>query len=239
MSRAWRALAAGAVCLLLTSAVFAQQRKTLRRAPAKPAPPVTEPASFQCPSPLGVGASSRQQFCDVVAGRDPADGIVIDLPPHTGDVTLTFDLHNRHTYSEELVKAGKAYRKYTSTIGVLTADNTLLARAVIQNEFRVASDIVERITGGAGPGGLKAVAPTGVESVTVVIPAVEEKVSILGEKLSVISPERTDTFLAAGRPVAIVSNVQLIYSPKKVAVPDRKAPAKAPAKAPVTAAPRR
>ena len=224
MSRAWLALA-GALCLLLTSSVSAQ-RRTTRRAPARPAPPVTEPASFQCPSPLGAGASSRQPFCDVVAGRDAVDGIVIDLPPHAGDVTLTFNLHNRHTYSEELVKTGKAYRKYTSTIGVLTADNTLLARAVVQNEFRAASDIVERITGGAGPGGLKAVAPTGVEAVTVVIPAVEEKVSILGEKLSVISPERTDTFLAPGRPVAIVSNVQLTYSPKKVAVPVRKASAK-------------
>ena len=237
MSRAWLALA-GALCLLLTSSVSAQ-RRTTRRAPARPAPPVTEPASFQCPSPLGAGASSQQQFCDVVAGRDSVDGIVIDLPPHTGDVTLTFNLHNRHTYSEELVKTGKAYRKYTSTIGVLTADNTLLARAVVQNEFRVASDIVERITGGAGPGGLKAVAPTGVEAVTVVIPAVEEKVSILGEKLSVISPERTDTFLAPGRPVAIVSNVQLTYSPKKVAVPARKASAMSPAKAPAKTAPKR
>ena len=237
MSRAWLALA-GALCLLLTSSVSAQ-RRTTRRAPARPAPPVTEPASFQCPSPLGAGASSRQPFCDVVAGRDAVDGIVIDLPPHTGDVTLTFNLHNRHTYSEELVKTGKAYRKYTSTIGVLTADNTLLARAVVQNEFRVASDIVERITGGAGPGGLKAVAPTGVEAVTVVIPAVEEKVSLLGEKLSVISPERTDTFLAPGRPVAIVSNVQLTYSPKKVAVPARKASAMPRAKAPAKTAPKR
>ncbi len=237
MSRAWLALA-GALCLLLTSSVSAQ-RRTTRRAPARPAPPVTEPASFQCPSPLGAGASSQQQFCDVVAGRDSVGGIVIDLPPHTGDVTLTFNLHNRHTYSEELVKTGKAYRKYTSTIGVLTADNTLLARAVVQNEFRVASDIVERITGGAAPGGLKAVAPTGVEAVTVVIPAVEEKVSLLGEKLSVISPERTDTFLAPGRPVAIVSNVQLTYSPKKVAVPARKASAMPRAKAPAKTAPKR
>ncbi|MDO8793009.1 MAG: hypothetical protein Q7J25_00130 [Vicinamibacterales bacterium] len=238
MSKASRALA-GVVYLLLASSVSAQQRRTTRRTPARSTPPVTEPAVFQCPSPLGAGASSQQPFCDVVAGRDPADGIVIELPPHTGDVTLMFDLHNRHTYSEDLVKAGKAYWKYTSTIGVLTADNTLLARAVVQNEFRVASDIVERITGGAGPGGLKAVAPTGAEAVTVVIPAAEVKVSILGEKLSVISPERTDTFLAPGRPVAIVSNVRLTYSPKKAAVPARKAPARAPGRAPATAAPKR
>ena len=41
-------------------------------------------------------------FCDVLTGRDPAGGIIITLPPHSGPVTLSFDLHNRHTYSEEL-----------------------------------------------------------------------------------------------------------------------------------------
>ena len=40
-------------------------------------------------------------FCDVMSGRDPAAGILIPLPPHRGPVTLSFDLHNRHTYSEE------------------------------------------------------------------------------------------------------------------------------------------
>jgi hypothetical protein len=33
---------------------------------------------------------------------------------------LTFDLHNLHLYSEELVKARRAYARYTATIGVLT-----------------------------------------------------------------------------------------------------------------------
>lgn len=225
MTSSTRALAA-LLCLCAVLPVSAQ-RRTARRVPVKPPAPKTEPAVFQCPSPLGAGATSRQEFCDVVTGRDPADGVVIELPPHTGDVTLTFSLHNRHTYSEELVKSGKGYRKYTSTVGVLTADNTLLARAVVQNEFRAASDMVERITGGAGPGGLKAVAPTGVEPVSVVIPAEEEKVSILGEKLLVIRPDGTDNFSAPGRPIALVSDVQLTYVPKKVpAKPAPKPPAR-------------
>ena len=38
------------------------------------------------------------------------------LPPHTGPVTLTFDLHNRHTYSEELSKTNRGYRRYTASI---------------------------------------------------------------------------------------------------------------------------
>jgi hypothetical protein len=103
----------------------------------------------------------------VLTGRDTAEGIIIALPSHTGPVILRFDLHNRHTYSEELIKTNRAYRHYTATIGVLTADNTLLTRAVVQSEFRTAADLLDRISGGAGPGGVKAVAPTGTEPITV------------------------------------------------------------------------
>jgi len=67
-------------------------------------------------------------------------------------------------------------------------DNTLISRAVVQNEFRTAGDLVDRVGGGAG-GGVKAVAPTGNEPITITIPEEEEEVSLLGEKLTV---ERLD-----------------------------------------------
>jgi hypothetical protein len=161
-------------------------------------------------------------FCDVLTGRDVAGGIIIKLPPHTGDVTLTFDLHNRHTFSEEQIKSGRAYRQYTATIGVLTADNTLLSRGVVQSDFRGAADLVDRVSGGAGPGGVKAVAPTGSEPITVVIPAAEQTVSILGEKLIVDGPDAAGTFTTLGRPIAIISNVQVQYRPG----PARRTPAR-------------
>ena len=95
------------------------------------------------------------------------------MPPHKGAATLTFDLHNLHTYSEEQVRAKRAFTRYTATIGVLTMDNTLISRAVVQNEFRAAADLVDRVGGGAGPAGVKAVAPTGTESVSIEIPETE------------------------------------------------------------------
>ena len=58
-----------------------------------------------CPAPLGVGVKTKVAFCEVMAGRDPAGGVLIQIPPHKGPATLTFDLHNLHTYSEEQVKA--------------------------------------------------------------------------------------------------------------------------------------
>jgi hypothetical protein len=209
------------VLLVAAPAVVAAQRATRGRATQ----PVTktEPAVVECPSVLGEGVQTRRSFCDVLTGRDVAGGVIIKLPPHTGPVTLTFDLHNRHTYSEELIKSGRAYRRYTATIGVLTADNTLLTRAVVQSEFRMAADLVDRVSGGAGPGGVKAVAPTGSEPITVVIDAREQIVSILGEKLTIDGPEgAAGEFTTLGRPIAIISNVQVQYRPG----PARRTPAR-------------
>jgi hypothetical protein len=204
---------------------------TKKGAPKKPAPaqaaPTRADAAISCPSELGVGIKTKRRFCDVLTGRDPKEGVIVTVPPHRGPVTLSFDLHNRHMYSEELIKAKKAFRQYTATIGVLTMDNTLIDRAVIQSEFRSAADLVDRIGGGAGPAGVKAVAPTGTESVTIELPEDSgEEVSILGEVLRVRRPDGDDNFTAAGRPIATVSNVTLEYRP----APPPRAPAKAPAK---------
>jgi len=201
------------VALWAATAPAEAQRATARR-PAAPAL-TTAPAQLECPSVLGEGVKTKRIFCDVQTGRDQADGIIIKLPPHTGPVTLTFDLHNRHLYSEELIKTNRAYRHYTATIGVLTADNTLLSRFVVQNEFRTSADLVDRVVGDVGPGGLKAVAPTGSEPIRIEIGARENVVSILGEKLAIIRPDGVtpDNFSAPGRPIAVISNVMLQYRP--------------------------
>ena len=215
-----RVLAALLVLTLLPVQPVAGQRAASRRAPAGQLK--KDPAMVECPSLLGDGVETKRSFCDVLINRDPAAGIVIKLPPHRGDVTLTFDLQNRHTYSEELIKSNTAYRHYTATIGVLTADNTLLSRAVVQNEFRTARDLFDRVLGGAGPGGVKAVAPTGLESIRITVPAAEDSVSILGEKLSVIRADGTDNFSVPGRPIAIISNVMVEYRPGPVRRPARR-----------------
>jgi hypothetical protein len=172
-------------------------------------------ADVTCPSELGVGVKTARRFCDVLTGRDPADGVLIAIPAHRGPLSLSFELHNRHTYSEELIKAKTAFREYTATIGVLTMDNTLVNRAVISSQFRAASDLLDRIQGGAGPGGVKAVAPTGSEFVSIEIPEdVQDQVSILGEKLRVLRADGgADTFFAPGRPIATISNVMIEYRP--------------------------
>lgn len=225
------------------SSAGAQTRKspakstTSAKKPAPATPLSRVQAELRCPSELGVGVSTARRFCDVLTGSDPKEGVLITIPNHRGPVTLTFELHNRHTYSAELVKTKQAYRKYTATVGVLTMDNTLVDRAVVQSEFRTEKDLFDRIGGGAGPGGVKAVAPSGDEQIIMVLPEdVQDQVSILGEKLSVMRPDGTDNFSSAGRPIATISNVMIEYRPGP---PPRKAPAPKPpaAKAPAKKAP--
>lgn len=189
------------------------KRPTQKNTPA-PAAPTRAEAQVTCPSELGIGIKTRRRFCDVLTGRDPKEGVIVTIPPHRGPVTLSFELHNRHMYSEELIKAKKAFRQYTATIGVLTMDNTLIDRAVIQSEFRTTADLVDRIEGGAGPAGVKAVAPAGSELVSLQLPEdVGEQVSILGEMLKVKRPEGDDNFTTPGRPIATISNLTLEYRP--------------------------
>jgi len=138
--------------------------------------------------------------------------VLIAVPPHSGEATLTFDLHNRHSYSEEEVKAGRGFAKYTAVVGILTMTGELLGRGAVQTEFRNARDLYDRITGGAGPGGVKAVAPLGREQVSVPIPSNVDQVSLLGEVLDAITPAGKEV-ATPGRPVAIISNVQLQYVP--------------------------
>jgi len=207
-----RRFAVAAAVVVLATATFSAQT---RRRPARRAAPAVKTVTpeMQCPSPLGVGVKSGASYCDVLTGRDPAAGVLIKVPPHRGPATLTFNLHNRETYSAEQVRAKRAYARYTATIGVLTMDNTLISRAVVQNEFRTAADLVERIGGGAGPSGLKAVAPTGTEPITITIPQQEDEVSLLGEKLTVDRIDGTATYSSPGRPIAVISDVKLQYRP--------------------------
>ena len=208
---------AAVVFLVLSVALAGDAQAQRRRAPAKkvvprPAPTRTEPAQVKCPESLGKGVRTGVSYCFVLAGRDAAQGVVVTIPPHTGIATLMFDLHNRHTYSEEDLRAGRAYSKYTAIVGVLTMKNELLSRGAVQSEFRTVADLYERISGGAGPGGAKAVAPIGREQVVVAIPAGVDQVSLLGEVLDATTSAGRET-ATPGRTVAIVSNVKVEYRP--------------------------
>jgi hypothetical protein len=208
-----RLVICASLALLATAIAHAQRKPASRRKPVPKPVVILEPAKAKCPEPLGMGAKTAAHYCFVLANNDPAKGIIVSIPPHTGPATLLFDLHNRHTYSEDDVKAGRGYARYLAIIGVLTMKGDLLSRAAVQSEFRRAPDLHERITGGAGPGGLKAVAPIGREQIAIAIPANVEEVSLLGEKLDSTTIAGRE-IATPGRPVAVVSNIRVEYRPR-------------------------
>ena len=212
-----RSLLVFVCCLIASGLAGAEQRRPTTRRPTPPPPPAapkTEPAQAKCAELLGTGVKTAATFCFVLAGRDPAAGVIVNIPSHTGTATLTFDLHNRHTFSEEEMRAGRGYARYTAVIGVLSMKGDLLGRGAVQSEFRAAGDLYDRVSGGAGPGGVKAVAPIGDEKVVVPIPADVLQVSLLGEMLESTTAAGREV-AAPGRPVALVSNIRVEYRPGK------------------------
>src|SRR5512143_3008159 len=88
------------IALTLPSVALAQRRRTPVRKPPAVATK-TENADMTCPESLGTGVKTGASYCFVLAGRAPAQGVLVTIPRHAGTATLMFELHNRHTYSEE------------------------------------------------------------------------------------------------------------------------------------------
>ena len=174
----------------------------------------TEQVEVRCPLVLGVGINNEVPFCDIQVQRDADLGILVILPPHRGEATLSFNLHNRHTYSEQETLRGRAYVQYIASIAVATRKGEIISRGVVLSEFRTAADLVDRVSGGAGPGGVKAIAPTGSERIFVTVPAGIDEVSIVGQSLEVVRVDSRDTFRSLGRPIAIMSDASISYRPR-------------------------
>ena len=169
-----------------------------------------EPAEVECPSILGVGVDTDRTYCDVPIGDEIADGVIVRIPPHRGPATVTFTLHGRHTYSEDEVARGRGYARYLATAAVASAQE-VLARPVVLAEFHGASDLVDRVGGGAGPGGVKAIAPVGVERIRVIVPSNVTEISIVGLELEVRRVDSRETQIARGRAIALISDVNVEY----------------------------
>ena len=169
-----------------------------------------EPAEVRCPSVLGVGVDTDRIYCDVLVGSEVAEGVIVVIPPHRGPAIVSFTLHGRHTYSEDEVARGRGYVEYLASTAVATTE-TVLARPVVLAEFRTEADLVDRVSGGAGPGGVKAVAPVGAEGIRVSVPEGVTEISLVGLELRVQRADGQESFSTRGRPIAVVSDVRVEY----------------------------
>ena len=146
----------GAASSLVATAAEAQSKKK-----ATPAKPIVAHRSRRDRVPEH-SRRWRQVGPAILRHRDREDvknGTIIRLPRHRGVAIVSFELHNRQMYSAELERSGRGYTRALATIVAAGIDGTLLQRNAVLSEFRTESDLIERIAGGAGPAGVKAVAP--------------------------------------------------------------------------------
>ena len=204
--------------LRLTAIAIIAAMTTLHAAQTKPATAKPAQRSTQdatCVSELGAGIESKRRFCDVLVGKAAAESVLLRIPPHSGPATLSFDLHNRFDLPLPSVSAANAYARHDALIAVIRATGQVLGRATVMKEYRQPQDLFDRIAGGGRPGGVKAIAPGPPDSWRFTIPAGVPAVGIVGIRLRMITAAADDVFDAAGRPVAIVSNLRVDYAPIK------------------------
>jgi hypothetical protein len=174
----------------------------------------TVTTAVACAADLGAGVKSRRQFCDVIVATTGAGSVSMDIPAHTGAATLRFDLHNRFTVPAAIVPPSVAFMRHAALVAVVGPTGTVIDRAGVVHEYRTTDDLFDRIGGGGRAGGVKAVAPGPAEAVRVTIPPGVSSIGIVGTRLHVLTRAGDETFDSPGRPVAIVSNLRIEYTPR-------------------------
>ena len=189
-----RTFGAVSVICLLAAAVLAAAPAPQARKGRAPAGKTSTSVDVTCPTELGKGVKSKREFCDIAIGTDPATGIVMRVPPHTGTSTLLFDLHNRFAVSGATLPFANA----SALVAVLNGNNgKIIERAAVAGELRKELDLFDRIAGG-GPGENKTVAAGRAQSVKVTVPAAVTSVCIVGVRLELTTKDGRSEFTTPG-----------------------------------------
>ncbi len=209
-------LSRAATAITIVAAMATLNAAQTKPAPTKPAqakPALRSTQDVTCVADLGPGIESKRRFCDVLIAKTAAESILLRIPPHSGPATLTFDLHNRFDLPLVTVPAANSYARHDALVSVIRSSGEVLGRATVMKEYRNPQDLFDRIAGGGRPGGVKAIAPGPPDSWRFIVPAGVAAVGIVGGRLRVITAAADGVTEAPGRPVAIVSNVRVDYTP--------------------------
>lgn len=167
-----------------------------------------------CYSDLGTGVKSRRRFCDVIIASTARESVSIALPARTGPATLLFDLHNRFTVPPASADTAQSFARHTAVIAVIRATGEVIERAAVSREFRSTLDVFDRIAGpgrGAAP---RVVAPGHAQPVRLEIPAGVTAIGIVGTRLEEWRATGRGSFDNPMRPIAMVSNLRLEFTPR-------------------------
>jgi len=202
--------------ILLATSVVLVTAEEQRSRPAARGGLTKRAVNITCAAVLGTGTKSQRDFCDVFIGGSGKDSVSAALPPHTGTATVSIDLHNRFTVPGPVPGPPVlAYARHQATIAVLAPSGDVLGRAIVMREFRTEADLFDQVGGGTRPGGVKAVAPGKPETAVFSVPANVDTIAIVGTRLKVVTRAGGEqVFDTPGRPIAIVSRVEVEYRPR-------------------------
>lgn len=193
-----------AVALAASTALAGAQQKPARRTST----------AFVCAAELGAGVASRRRFCDVIVASVAADSVSVTIPPHTGTATLMFDLHNRFMVPAAAADPAAAFTRHVAVVGVIRQTGDLIGRAAVSRDYRTPTDLFDRIAGLARGSAPKGVAPGAPMPSQIAIPAGISVIGIVGSRLEEWRAAGRGAFDTPGRPIAIVSNVRVDYTPR-------------------------
>jgi hypothetical protein len=165
--------------------------------------------TFTCAAELGTGAASKRRFCDVIVAAKAADSIAVSIPAHAGAATLLFDLHPRIDVPADDVETMQAFARHVAIVAVVRPTGAVIDRGIVEKEFRTSADLFDRIVG------VRLVAPGRPEPQRMTIPAGVTSVGIVGVKLEVTRLRTQNTYDAVQRPIAVVSNIRVEYTPSR------------------------
>lgn len=195
------------IVLAATVGLPAAQRGQAARTPQKISHVVT------CAVPLGAGVKSKREFCDVIIGTEPLRSVSVDIPAHTGPATLLFDLHAHFDVPAQGTDAAQAFARRTASIAIIKSTGEVVDRGAVVAEYRTAQSLFDRIAGD-GPGGVKVVAPGPANAQRYTLPAGLTTFGIVGTRLEVVTTTGKSSFDTPGRPVAMLSNLRVEYTPR-------------------------
>ena len=166
-----------------------------------------ETPAYDCPVVTGVGINTKRRYCDVRIAEVVEDGVRVDVPAHTGQATVRFDLHARFS-----VGSSVAPQRHDAIVAIVDGEGQVIGRGAVRGELRTLDDLFDRLTA-VGARTRLAAAPGRPERITVTVGPGVTAISIVGQWLDVQLPSKLDRFETVGRPIALVSNFEVAYTP--------------------------
>ena len=136
------------------------------------------------------------------------------IPAAPAPATLMFDLHNRFPVPAAGVDPAQAFTSHAAVVAVIKSTGEVIERAAVSREYRTAADLFDRIAGPARGGAAQDIAPGQPQPMRVTIPAGVTAHRHRRHAARGVARRRARHVRQSERPIAIVSNWRIEYTPR-------------------------